>query len=167
MAKEVAGLIKLQIRGGAANPAPPASPELRKVATPDLRERFWLCPGDREVVMAAVKQNGRALARASLELRGFRAVVLEAVKQDGTALKYVSDELRGDREVVLKAVKQSGLALGFASANLRGDQEGHHCAHARPDVPGRHRGGAPHGYCGHRGNWWHASIPSRRILGSV
>ena len=28
MAKEVAGLIKLQIRGGAANPAPPVGPAL-------------------------------------------------------------------------------------------------------------------------------------------
>lgn len=28
MAKEVAGLIKLQIRGGAANPSPPVGPAL-------------------------------------------------------------------------------------------------------------------------------------------
>ena len=28
MAKEVAGLIKLQIKGGAANPAPPVGPAL-------------------------------------------------------------------------------------------------------------------------------------------
>ena len=33
MAKEVAGLIKLQIKGGAANPSPPVGPALEQIRT--------------------------------------------------------------------------------------------------------------------------------------
>ena len=40
MAKEVAGLIKLQIKGGAANPSPPVGPALgSKSSTPEPRTR--------------------------------------------------------------------------------------------------------------------------------
>ena len=41
MAKEVAGLIKLQIKGGAANPSPPVGPALgSKHSTPEHRTRL-------------------------------------------------------------------------------------------------------------------------------
>ena len=39
MAKEVAGLIKLQIKGGAANPSPPVGPALGS-STPEHRTRL-------------------------------------------------------------------------------------------------------------------------------
>mgnify|MGYP001223292479 CR=1 FL=1 len=39
-----------------------------------------------------------------------REVVLAAVKQDGGALKYASEALKSDREVVLAAVRQNGGA---------------------------------------------------------
>ena len=39
MAKEVAGLIKLQIKGGAANPSPPVGPALGSKGTPELKTR--------------------------------------------------------------------------------------------------------------------------------
>ena len=47
----------------------------------------------------------------SEKLRGDREVVLAAVKQNGNALKHAPEEWRGDREVVLAAVKQNGNAL--------------------------------------------------------
>ena len=59
---------------------------------------------DREIVMEAVKQDGRALQCASAELQGDREIVMEAVKQNGDALRYASAELRGDREIVLEAM---------------------------------------------------------------
>ena len=59
--------------------------------------------GDREIVLAAVKQAGLALQHASAELQGDREVVLEAVKQNGWALDYASQELRGDRAFMLEA----------------------------------------------------------------
>ena len=40
---------------------------------------------DREFMLEAVKQDGRALASASAALKDDREIVLEAVKQDGHA----------------------------------------------------------------------------------
>ena len=44
MAKEVAGLIKLQIKGGAANPSPPVGPALGSISvkhsTPERKTRL-------------------------------------------------------------------------------------------------------------------------------
>ena len=49
---------------------------------------------DREVVLAAVRQNGNALWFASEALQADRYVVLEAVREEGLALEYASDELK-------------------------------------------------------------------------
>ena len=78
---------------------------------------------DREVVLTAVKRNGWALDYASVELQADRDVVLAAVKQDGRALEYASVELQADREVVLAAVQQDGYALNYASFELKADRE--------------------------------------------
>jgi len=43
---------------------------------------------DREVVLAAVRQNGMALRFASAALQADREVVLAAVEQDGSALRH-------------------------------------------------------------------------------
>jgi hypothetical protein len=61
---------------------------------------------DKEVMLAAVKQNGRALRLASAELQNDKEVVLAAVKHDGQALRYASAELWKDKEVVKLVVKQ-------------------------------------------------------------
>jgi hypothetical protein len=58
---------------------------------------------DREVVLAAVGQDGMALEYASGDLRNYPYAVLTAVRQNGLALEYASDELRNEREVVLTA----------------------------------------------------------------
>lgn len=87
------------------------------------RDRFTTAGRDREVVLAAVKQNAESLAYASEELKGDRDVVLAAVKQNGGALEYASEELKGDRDVVLAAVMQNGEALKYASQELQGDRE--------------------------------------------
>ena len=78
---------------------------------------------DREVVLAAVQQNGDALYYASTELQADREIVLAAVQQYGDALKHASAELRADRNFVLAAVQQYGRALSWASAELRADRE--------------------------------------------
>src|SRR5277367_2273834 len=61
---------------------------------------------DRDVVLAAVRRNGWALAIASENLRADREVVLAAVRQNGWILDRASEDLRADREVVITAVKQ-------------------------------------------------------------
>ena len=60
--------------------------------------------GDREIVRAAVTQNGHALQYASNELRGDREIVLAAVTQNGYALQDASRDAQNDREIVTAAV---------------------------------------------------------------
>lgn len=78
---------------------------------------------DRDVVMAAVQQDGSALAFASNQCLNDREVVLNAVSQFGLSLEFASNEVRNDREVVMSAVLQNGMALETASLNLRGDRD--------------------------------------------
>ncbi|MDP3189314.1 DUF4116 domain-containing protein [Limnobacter sp.] len=78
---------------------------------------------DRDVVMAAVQQNGAALAFASDEHLNDREVVLSAVRQFGLSLEFASNELRNDRELVLAAIEQDGLALESASTDLRAERD--------------------------------------------
>ena len=59
--------------------------------------------------MAAVTKNGRALEFASDVLKGDREFVLARVKQDGLSLRHASN--RGDKEIVVAAVTQDGEAL--------------------------------------------------------
>ena len=58
-------------------------------------------PRDRDVVLVAVAENGKALDYASPELRNDRDVVLVAIKNEGL-LEYASEALQADRDVVLQ-----------------------------------------------------------------
>ncbi|CAK9101111.1 unnamed protein product [Durusdinium trenchii] len=107
---------------------------------------------DRELVLAAVQQDGAALAFASEELREEKEVVLQAVHQTGSALAFAAPALKADREahgaamaaareewpvamagglveaiardfVVWAAVQESGLALEHAADELRDDED--------------------------------------------
>jgi hypothetical protein len=78
---------------------------------------------DRTVVLAAVQQKGWALEFAAPALQADRGIVLAAVQQNGIVLQYASDELKGDREIVLAAVTQNGNALEFAAPALKADRE--------------------------------------------
>ena len=93
---------------------------------PLLKEASETLQADKEVVLAAVSQNGLELEFASKELQNDREVVLAAVKNFsvfGNALEFASEELRSDREVVLEAVKKDGTALEYASDDLRSDPD--------------------------------------------
>jgi len=88
--------------------------------------------GDREVVLAAVRQQvlhrgqgyGYALAFADKSLKADREFMLAAVKVDGmTALENSDNSLLADREFMLAAVKQDGDALEYASEELQQDEE--------------------------------------------
>ena len=91
---------------------------------------------DRDIVLAAVRQNGLALQYAFLglrrrpedswreeDLRDDRKVVLAAVMQNGLALTHAHDTFLKDREVVLAAVMQNGLALEHVHSTFRKDRE--------------------------------------------
>lgn len=77
---------------------------------------------DGDVVRAAVQQNGRALAFASAALQNDSKIVSAACRTLGTALQWASNTLKNDREVVLAAVLQNGLALQYASDELKDDR---------------------------------------------
>ena len=77
---------------------------------------------DREVVLAAVKQNGGALAFASDDLLfGDREVMLAAVTGNPCGIMFASKELCADREIVLTATMLDGFSLSFASDKLQDD----------------------------------------------
>ena len=69
---------------------------------------------------SAPADSGRAMQQDG---RAYRDLVLAAVWQDGMALRYASEELQADREIVLAAVRQDGRALCFASEELQADHE--------------------------------------------
>ena len=74
--------------------------------------------GDKEVVLAAVAQNGCALAYVSPELKD-RNVVLVAVKQNGCAFQYADDQFKNDRDIALVALTEYGLQLSEVGAELQ------------------------------------------------
>ena len=62
---------------------------------------------DREVVLSAVKLDGRYLSDASEKLQDDTELVSIAVAQNGEALRYASDRLRNNKKVVLTAIKNT------------------------------------------------------------
>lgn len=60
---------------------------------------------DKEIVLAAIKNDGCELAYASKRLRSDRSIVIEAVRRDPKALKYATPSLLQDATVVAEAVK--------------------------------------------------------------
>ena len=89
-----------------------------------LRDASDVLRADREVVLAAVRQNGLALQFARHKLRTTdRDVVLAAVRQNGLALQFVDAGLNFDRDgVALEAVQRTGGALQYVSGYLRYDK---------------------------------------------
>ena len=94
-------------------------------ASPELR-------ADRDVVLAAVFNEGGALFSASPELQMDRKVVLTAVSNDGYAFQHLPLRFHADREIVLAAVSSYGHALAFASTELQADREVVHLAVSSP-----------------------------------
>lgn len=78
---------------------------------------------NRELVLAAVRQDWHALKYATEEFRQDKAIVLAALERDGRALRYAHANLRLDRDVVLAAVRQNGCSLPYAEGHLRQDRE--------------------------------------------
>ncbi len=94
--------------------------------------------GNREVVLAAVRQDGEVLGfaskelridqemvlaveqntRVTSELRQNREVVLAAVEGNGMMLEYVPNELQEDPEIALAAIRQNGFAIKYVPDKL-------------------------------------------------
>ena len=89
---------------------------------------------DKEVVLNAVQQYGRALKFASEELCNDKEVVLNAIQQDEWALAYVSKELQDDKEIALTALQNGSDVFIHVSPRLKQDQEVRKAAGLEPDI---------------------------------
>jgi len=78
---------------------------------------------NRDRVLAAVQQNPNALEKASGDCKSDREIVLAAVRLDGLALRHSGESCRRDREIVLAAVKHQGLALAHAADIFKSDRQ--------------------------------------------
>ena len=58
------------------------------------------------------------LQHASLTLRGDRDIIMAAVAQNGCALRFATDDLRGDQDIAFIAVSNAGSALQDADEVL-------------------------------------------------
>ena len=89
----------------------------------DALEKYPAFQDDKEVVLEAVANRGRALRFASSFLQNDEDVVSEAVASDCAALQYASSDLLGDLQFVLAMVTRNGWALEHVSPALRSDRE--------------------------------------------
>jgi hypothetical protein len=79
-------------------------------------------PFDRNYILAAVKENGRALQFADSSLKKDKEIVLAAVKKFGGSLEFADGSLKKDKIIVLAAVKANGWALKFADISFKKDK---------------------------------------------
>ena len=73
----------------------------------------------KEVVLAAVRNDGMALQHASPGMRGEPEVVLAAVMSDGMALKHASPKCKDTFKIVKTAVIHDEMAIDYASPRLK------------------------------------------------
>jgi len=76
---------------------------------------------DRQSALATLKKEGYKL-RDMPQYQGDKELVLAAVKDYGLALKQASSALQADRQVVMAAVKNNGMAIDYASPALQKDK---------------------------------------------
>lgn len=91
---------------------------MREVVLLDVKSNGFSLAGsdytnDKEVVMAAVKNNGQALEFASPFMQEDKEVVLAAVRNDGSAIQFASASLQKDKDVLLASVKNNIYALSY------------------------------------------------------
>ena len=71
------------------------------------------------IVMAAVKQDWKAIQYAGEEMKNNEAVVMAALKQSWQALQYASEAMKNNEAIVMAAMKQDSGALEHASEELK------------------------------------------------
>jgi hypothetical protein len=84
----------------------------------NVEEQFQ---NDKEIVIAAIRQNPNALEYASIDLKGDEDIVKPAIFSRGQLLSFVSEKLKNNKKIVLIAVTNDQNALQYASAELKRD----------------------------------------------
>lgn len=77
---------------------------------------------ERKQALKTLKKAGYEL-RNMPQYMGDKELVLAAVKDYGLALKQATPELQNNRQIVMAAVKNNGMAIDFASPALQKDKE--------------------------------------------
>lgn len=79
---------------------------------------------DKDIVLYVVKSNGMKLSfLENLPLHHDREIILTAINQDGRALKYAPPVFQDDKEIVLSAINNKIFSLKYASDRLQNDKE--------------------------------------------
>lgn len=78
---------------------------------------------DKEMVMAAVGQDGELLKHASSYLQDDMEVVDHAMRQNIKAFQFASEAIKNDKAVVMAAIEQNAKLLQYASIHKRDDME--------------------------------------------
>ena len=73
---------------------------------------------DRNVVLAAVKQNGLSIEHAPNELKSDPQIALEAIKQNSYAANHISRDLIANREFVYNAVNENLASMPYISFQI-------------------------------------------------
>ena len=84
----------------------------RFVANPSLLGVCTL----KEVVMAAVSQNGLSLKYAHPSLKTDKEVVMAAVSQEGRSLSYAHPSLKADKEVIVVPMRAASASKASVAA---------------------------------------------------
>ncbi len=92
-----------------------------------LRYVAKICPPeivrDNEIVLAAVRNYPSALKYAPDNLKGDFKIVEAAVLQDGNLLRFARDEIKANKQIALLAVQTTGEALQFVAKKLQNDND--------------------------------------------
>ena len=79
--------------------------------------------GDKDVVRAALNQNGFAIDFATDNIKDDKEFALIALTNKPGSFMFLSERLRDDKELAMLAVKSDGFLLESASERLKNDKE--------------------------------------------
>ncbi len=89
--------------------------KMLKYASKNIRD-------NKDIVIAAVSEDGRALEFASNRLQDDDLVANIAVNNDGVGFKYISNRLKDNEELLFTAIKQYWHAIEHASDRIKKDK---------------------------------------------
>ena len=78
---------------------------------------------DPEIMLLAIKKDGKYFKYASEELKNNKEFVMKALELSEGIYKHINDEFKKDKSVLLKAVEKDKSALYYADDSLKMDRD--------------------------------------------
>lgn len=88
----------------------------------DIKNLSEELKNDKDIIEAALSNDGMSMFFLSLENRNKKEYALMAVKQDGKALIYLNKELQEDINVVTAALSNYGVGYSHLNQEMRRDK---------------------------------------------